>query len=159
MRGGTPARPGPARPAGRRMGVEAPEGGLGAWLSLRREPKLRKLPGIGAFLEEKQTGTSALVPGARASSFRRPGLAVPFPVFCTQTLCFQSLLGAPRPSTHTHKVPASAPSASFVSPCARSFPYPSPLPSPSNLTVSGQSSLKIVCPHPSFLCPVYHITA
>ncbi|XDA74863.1 hypothetical protein R6Z07F_005092 [Ovis aries] len=55
VRGGTPARPGPARPAGRRMGVEAPEGGLGAWLSLRREPKLRKLPGIGAFLEEKQT--------------------------------------------------------------------------------------------------------
>lgn len=103
VRGGTPARPGPARPAGRRMGVEAPEGGLGSWLSLRREPKLRKLPGIGAFLEEKQTVTSALVPGARAFSFRPPGLAAPFPVFCTQTLCFQSLLGAPRPTdTHTH---------------------------------------------------------
>ncbi|XP_043296886.1 uncharacterized protein LOC122680557 isoform X1 [Cervus elaphus] len=92
VRGGTPARPGPARPTGRRMGV-----------SLRREPKLRKLPGTGAFLEEKQTVTSALVPGVRASSFRSPGLAAPFLVFCTQTLCFQSLLGAPAfPPADTH---------------------------------------------------------
>lgn len=92
VRGGTPARPGPARPTGRRMGV-----------SLRREPKLRKLPGTGAFLEEKQTVTSALVPGVQASSFRSPGLAAPFLVFCTQTLCFQSLLGAPAfPPADTH---------------------------------------------------------
>nr|XP_031299650.1 laforin-like [Camelus dromedarius] len=78
------AWPGPARPL-----AGAPPGGFARWTSrsrgvawapalwLRREPKLRRLPGTCAFPEEQLTVTNAL--GARASFFSPAGIAASFP--------------------------------------------------------------------------------
>lgn len=76
--------------------VEAPDSGVRApVLSLSREHKLCKRPGIGAFPKEKQTVTNAL--GARAPP-RPLGSQRSSPASCTQTPCFQSLPDAPQGS-------------------------------------------------------------
>lgn len=127
--------------------VEAPDSGVRApVLSLSREPKLCKRPGIGAFPKEKQTVTNTL--GARASS-SPPGLTAFFPGFLYPNAVSKACQTRP-------KDPASAP---FFLP-SPSFPFFGLV----HLTLStnnliptlGKSLLKSACPCPSFPCPAYH---
>lgn len=125
---GPPARPGLARPARRRQeflpglcpgGRRSP----GEWLrrpalSLRREPKLRKLPGIGALLKERQTVTNAL--GARASSFSPPGLAASFPGLLHPNAVLPKPSRRPRATLPLPPLPP--PSSSHLSPPFPTWP-------------------------------------
>lgn len=83
---------------------------------------------------------------------RRRGSQRSSPASRTQTLCFQSLPGAPQGSPFR-------PSSSFPIPLCPSFPSLAGFTShPTNnvIPTSRKSSLQIACSRPSFLCPAYH---